>query len=440
MARHQTVTPISSVVDRRVSISLTIDRRGMSSEIDAAKIQKFPIVVMVSYQSKKYYYRTGTKVTVDEYSRLLKSSVKGSTYEQKKIELEKFQSVVKKIASLLDDDNFSLVSLKEALTHRHKLSFTSLLSNRIEELKCAGQLKTAYVYNNLLNKMLMYYNHEIQFPEISVQFAVRFKEYLVADGLSTTTQSIYLRSFRAICNIALENGYIRQNQYPFSRKGNGVKIPQGKKRKDWFLPISDILMLKSYVETHHETATGYGRSLCEAVDMWLFSYLGNGINLTDMASLKYDSHYFRTKGEEFSFVRKKTMNSTADEIIIYIPIIGAMKEILTRIGAAPKPNEFVFPQILNYENDDSECMKLVAQYGSNIGARLANVSDSIGLSSHPTMTWARHSFKTNLIHKKVPDYYTEQAMGHSNNTVGDNYVGMFTHEDRVKYNSMLLEL
>jgi len=54
------------------------------------------------------------------------------------------------------------------------------------------------------------------------------------------------------------------------------------------------------------------------------------------------------------------------------------------------------------------------------------------------MTWARHSYKTVLIRQKVPDWYCEQMMGHTSGSVGAHYVGMFTAEDRMKYNSMLL--
>lgn len=97
MARNQKIPPIKSEVDRNVYMTLTIDRRGKSDNERMLAVQKFPMVVLVAYKSKKYYYRTGIIVTEAEYDKILKSSIKGKYFDIKKNECVKFDAVVKKV-------------------------------------------------------------------------------------------------------------------------------------------------------------------------------------------------------------------------------------------------------------------------------------------------------------------------------------------------------
>ena len=100
-----------------------------------------------------------------------------------------------------------------------------------------------------------------------------------------TTIAIYFRNIRAICNYSIANGYMKENMYPFKpvkKYSSGyIKIPKATKRKDRFLVVEDILKLWSYDTPEHKT-TAYG-TICESLNMWMFSYLANGMNLLDMA-------------------------------------------------------------------------------------------------------------------------------------------------------------
>lgn len=99
----------------------------------------------------------------------------------------------------------------------------------------------------------------------------------------------------------------------------------------------------------------------------------------------------------------------------------------------------MFPQILNGETDGEKKKKKVAQFNSNIQDRLKKVCKEQEIYAPVSMTWARHSFNTNLAHKKVPESYISQAMGHSTESITAGYTGMYSTEDRFRYNSLLLE-
>lgn len=62
------------------------------------------------------------------------------------------------------------------------------------------------------------------------------------------------------------------------------------------------------------------------------------------------------------------------------------------------------------------------------------------MPQRPSMTWARHSFATNLTHAGVPERYISQAMGHSTSkNVTALYISEFPHDKIIHFNSFLLE-
>ncbi len=426
------------MVDRNVYMTLTIDRRGMSKNESDVALQKFPMVILVAYKSKKYYYRTGVNVTMDEYDKILKASIKGTFFELKKSECVKFDTVVKKVKDMLDNDEFTLELFKKAINSEYDGTFSSLFLENINRLKNEDRIGTSESYYAVYKKFTLYFGEGYPFEKITPQLAIDFKDKMSKDGLTDTSINIYLRTLRIHCNIALEEGFIKRSQYPFGKKQGFVKIPKATKRKDSFLTINEILKLKEYDTPEHKE-TAYDILVCEALNLWLFSYLANGLNLADMAELKYTQHYFKSGGKELDFVRKKTERTSTQEVRIYIPIIDALQDILLRYGSVPRKNAYVFPQILNGASDPVRIKQLVSQYNSNIKDRLEKVCREQGIFAPVSMTWARHSFNTNLAHKKVPESYISQAMGHSTESITAGYTGMYSTEDRFRYNSLLLE-
>lgn len=177
----------------------------------------------------------------------------------------------------------------------------------------------------------------------------------------------------------------------------------------------------------------------EAIALWVFSYLGNGMNLADMAQLRYEKHYFETSRQtEFRFIRQKTADSSDRVIEIIIPIIPELREILDKIAAKPELNGLVLPWILDGKTDPVSKTKAVAQLNSNIRARLKAACKVLGMERQISMSWARHSFATNLTRAGVPERYISQAMGHSVRNVTQRYIGLFSPEERMEFNKMLL--
>lgn len=62
----------------------------------------------------------------------------------------------------------------------------------------------------------------------------------------------------------------------------------------------------------------------------------------------------------------------------------------------------------------------------------------MGIDETLSMTSARHSYQTNLAHLKAPGTYIDQQVGHSNRSIADTYIGLYSTEDRFMYNYLLI--
>jgi Phage integrase family. len=123
---------------------------------------------------------------------------------------------------------------------------------------------------------------------------------------------------------------------------------------------------------------------------------------------------------------------------VYVPVTNHLQSLLDRYGSKVVKDAIVFPDILQGAATEKKKSALIDQFNKWASNGLKKACAELGIEYRPSMTYARHSFKTNLIMQGVPERYCEQAMGHADRSVSAHYVGMFSHDDRIKYNSMLL--
>lgn len=435
--------PIDKKRVENITVSLTLDTRKGG---DA-----YPIAVRVNYNNRNYYHRTGEVIKLtngrnrysnwDALSKATGQRAKsgsGELYEKRKEQVKVFERVVDAVKELKDAGSFNFENLKAKLTGRYDESFSGLWSSIIEDKKSDGKAGTADSYTNGLKSFDKYIGEHVEFNRIGTEIVEKWVKKMKAGGLSETTIGIYLRSMRVVCNEAIERAYLKPAQYPFGKQRSKISIKKGRSRKDDFLDVEEILKLKSFI-TPSGWSKGVGDTVKEAVNMFLFSYLANGLNLMDIALLEWDSHYFETEGRELKFVRAKTADTASEVIEIIVPILEPLQAILDAYGSHPKQGARIFPNILKGSKDPNIIKKRVKDWNSNFGDRLKKACAEVGISKQVSMTYARHSFATNLTRKNVPERYIAQAMGHSNKTITAGYIGLFAPEDRRRYNELLLD-
>ena len=239
---------------------------------------------------------------------------------------------------------------------------------------------------------------------------------------SRTTVGIYLRNVRTVFNQVKPFGVL----YPFGKSKQGLySIPKGKNTKK-ALTQADVSKIANY-----QAATGTMEQ--RSRDYWLFSYLCNGINIKDMARLKYEN----IKGDKITLIRAKTADTTEDEATIQIMITRQIGRIIDRWGNKPaNHDEYIFPILTKGMNPQDE-YRAIQQAVQTINKNMTNICNDLKLD-RVTTYGARHSFATVLKRSGASVEFISESLGHRNKQTTQNYLANFEDEEKRKWAEMLL--
>ncbi len=273
----------------------------------------------------------------------------------------------------------------------------------------------------------------------------KWVQRLTDEGKAKATIGIYLRSCRVVVNECIRKGYILQNAYPFGERDiSKVSIPRGRSRKKECLSVEqwtqlyDIFTKKNYPDQWTEE---YRKDTHTYLGIFLFLYLGNGLNMADLARLRYNRHYTQSKKKALQFFRQKTKDRTDNDSEVVIPITNHLKAIMDALAADYEADGLVFPFLIQDATTAAEIARRVQQENQNCKKHIRKLATALGWSEQPSPTWCRHSFATNLQQQGVPMKYISDAMGHSTGgSVTMGYINDYPIRKQMEYNNKLLKL
>ena len=316
--------------------------------------------------------------------------------------------------------------------------------------KSAG---TEESYKYALSRFTADMGTKVKFSDFSKPFIEKWRDRMIARGLSKTSVNIYLRSLRVVLNEALQLRLISVDPKMLFRKlAIGGKNSYDD-RKEHYLSVEQWRKLWQFYETNGEGNAiyetwrpSYQRDRMEALGMMLFMYLADGMNLRDVLKLRYDSYYYQHDKKQLHFQRQKVKDRSGAKVIF--PILPEMRVILQRHGEPEVRDGLVFGYLKAFlskkkrytddKDNEREERRLTALYNSTVGDRMKHVAKAVGLEVEPTPTWCRHSFASNLIQAGVPKEYISASMAHSECDTTSNYIDHYSYEQMVDYNSRLL--
>ena len=247
------------------------------------------------------------------------------------------------------------------------------------------------------------------------------EKYWRARGKSTTTVLIYMKVLRKETNELLRIGKMDSRNNPFGKEKYNMPSPQSRKLA---LKIDQIRSIASY--SGNATIERYR-------DLWLFSYLCNGINFRDLLFLRYRN----VIGNEICFYRAKTFRSMSMPHEIRAAYTPLMKSIVSRWGnQRESPDTFLF-KFARGDEDPFEADALVRKVTSLCNRNMRRLSEILEIPVFTTYS-ARHSFATVLNRNGVDLKYISDCLGHSSLKMTETYLAGFTEEDRIKYSELLL--
>lgn len=381
------------------------------------KDNSFPVKLRVTFQRKQKMYKTDFSLTKNDFEKAMsvKSRGKYKEYYLFFSEIEnRAQQEINRIKYFTFDKFEELFYGKK----RSKADVFSYFENYITILKEEKRFGTADSYLASHKSLSKHYKKKkLLFEDVTPKFLNKYEEDMLGVGKSITTIGIYLRNLRKLFNDYIEDVNAPRSIYPFGR--NKYVIPKGRNVKK-ALKLEDIEKLY-YYDAEENSETHFAK------DMFLFSYLCNGMNMADVFRLKFKD----LKGDRIYFHRTKTKRTSkgASKPVTVI-LTDEINEILKRWqNTDNEPDNFLFP-LLN-EITDIEKQRLRIKYKTRtINTNLKKIFKDLGFDIQGSTIYARHSFATIMRNSGASDEFISESIGHQNTQVTRNYLDSF--EDKTK--------
>jgi integrase/recombinase XerD len=259
----------------------------------------------------------------------------------------------------------------------------------------------------------------LNFVDISPKWLKRFEVWLHKQGKSTSTIGIYVRNIRVLFNIATKVHQVKA-EYPFS-----VHKPKSSEGRKIALNAYQISLLANF-KTKHPQEQFYR-------DIFMFSFLGCGMNMSDIARLKYSN----IVDGEICFVREKTKNKEIKEEKLHVPITRNMQTIIDRCGTkAVGFDSFIFP-ILKDEWTEERKFAEVKQLIKQVNKYVRRISLVVGIKENVSSYVARHSWATIAKNSGTSVEFLSEALGHSSVKVTQGYLKSFEKSTREEHSEKI---
>lgn len=398
----------------RTTTSITLDTRRQK------KTGKYPVKLCINHITTAKYYGTGVDMTNAEFDSLSAKRLSRASAAVNN-ELNTLQAQAIEIIQTLKPFSFTTFEKRFFRRSTQKGSLLSLYQQQIDELTRQERLGTASSYQCSI-KSLLAFKDKLSLESITVDFLRAYEQWMTATkNASKTTIGIYTRALRAVFNEGIERGLISRESYPFGKKK--YQIPTGRNVKK-ALSMEDISKFYYY---EPDVANEWEE---RAKDFWLFSYFGNGINMKDVALLKYKN----VQEEYIVFERAKTeraRRSSPKPITIYIT--AEMREIIERRGNVNKAAEnYLFP-ILEPGMGATRRREVIQQFIKNTNKWTKRIAEKLGIPFKVTSYTARHSFSTVLKRSGASTEFISEALGHTDVKTTESYLDSFENDMKKQF-------
>ncbi|KAA9349749.1 site-specific integrase [Larkinella humicola] len=401
-------------------VSLYLDTRRQKND------GTYPVKLRVTFKRKQQYYTTNINLTESQWEKVGKPKPREDFIKDTKALLETACKRAEKVIRDLPVFTFEEFETRYAGTvEAPSNSVFAGFDRYIEQLTNEGRAGTGSSYRCALNAIQNYHQSKalLSYRDVTPQWLQGFEKWMLSIGNSITTVGIYLRSLRTIYNRAIEDGGIDRENYPFTKRR--YQIPTGRNVKK-ALTLADIEKIFHY---QAEPMSAEDR----ARDLWLFSYLCNGMNPKDMCRLTYQ----QIGSKQIRFVRAKTERTKREVKPIVVAITDDVWRIITKWGQKPAtPHRYVFG-ILEPGMSAERELAAVQQFVKTINKYIGRIAEALGINKEITTYTARHSFSTVLKRSGAPIEFISESLGHQDIRTTENYLDSFEDEVKLQYASLL---
>jgi integrase len=230
-------------------------------------------------------------------------------------------------------------------------------------------------------------------------------------SLSRSTIGIYTRNLKVLVNQAIKAGYTDKKPFLEFKPPTSENIKRALSRKE-----IEAIMNYSHV---NEFRMMYR-------DFFLFSYMGCGINFSDIFRLKWGqvSTYPSADGkrkEYISFVRKKTERK-ANQTTRSVLVLKRMREIIDRWGRPGISDDtYIFPQLSKARNE-TDRVRIIKQQVKAANNHLKAIAKDLAIDSSISTYSARHSWASHAAHSGQNIHFIQTQLGHGDSKTTERYL------------------
>ncbi len=299
-----------------------------------------------------------------------------------------------------------------------KSSFNSYTKNIIQQMKSAGQLGNAAVYQTMLNRVNAYIDDtEVSFEEITYKWLKDFESFCTKEGVTTNGISVYMRTLRAVFNRAIQEKQVSADLYPF----NEYKI-KNKKPLKRAISKEDIVEIRN-LKLEEDSPEWHARNF------FLFSFYTLGISWVDMAHLKLKN----IKNKRINYKRAKTGKDYS------IELIKPAQEIVDWYKKDKKDDDYIFP-IIHRPDDPDKARLDIKNELKQYNKYLRKVGDQAEIGAHLTSYVSRHSWASLAFRGGVNIGVISKGLGHDDIKTTQIYLEELGAEEVDKANLTITDL
>ncbi len=371
------------------------------------KNNEFPIKLRITQNRKRRYINLGVSTRLEDWD-LVKNRPKPNCPDREYIEQiisDKITEYRSKILELKSTGKeFTPTSLISQVDKRAKLlTVRELFIEHISNLKSQKRTGYALTFTELHNSLMLFNGHlDIYFSDIDISWLKRYETWLKGQGIMENTIGKRFRTLRVLYNLAIEEGIVKKDHYPF-KAYKVSKLHQATAKRA--ISKEEITRVINY-----QSDRSYTRL---AIDLFTFGYFMGGINFVDIAYLKPDN----IVDGRLVYIRRKTHK------LIRLPMQPKAQEIIERYhnnGAL-----FLFPIFSDFHKTEKQQRNRVHKVITKVNKRLNDVGKELELPIDLTTYVARHSFATVLKRSGVSTSIICESMGHSSEKVTQYYLDSF---------------
>jgi integrase len=404
----------------KATAKIVMAHKSKKSKIDG----KQPIQLRIIYNRKAKYFTLGYSVYEDEFKKIFNGQPRGELHELR-IKLLNIEGKANEIVSSLDPFSFTQF---EASLFRPRSDHNNVyryLQAEIDKARETERISSKGIVECSLNSFRAFNKRQIfTFCDVTMDWLQAYERYMSRNN-SSSTIGMYLRCLRVVFNKAIKDGIVTREQYPFG-KGK-YEIPSCRNIKK-ALDKDEIRRIFAY---HPETGDEDW-----AKDMWLFSYLCNGINTKDIANLKYEDLDL----DAITFIRSKTSSTRKQQRPVVAPLTAPVRAIIKKWGNNPtRPKNYVF-DVLKYGLNPEQIHNRVHHFYSDINSQMKVIAEKIGINKPVTTYTARHSFATVMKRNGASLEFISESLGHSDIRTTESYLASFDFTTKREWAEKLLDL